>query len=199
MELWGWYFIFCSESIFFVWQFVEEVQQEYFIVEFMQELECFEIFDLDMVKQLIEQFVYVEYGSDDVDFFDLEYIGIVYGMIEDGGLEVQVDVNLLDFFISQFVDGKCVEIWQYGSLWELIDMEFVFFDYDMLVFVELDIEEWLKVELNQWIRWLEMVGVREGVELIELEIFLEKDVFLEQEVLLELVEIDGGQIMEILV
>lgn len=196
MELRGWYPIFRSESIPFVRQFVEEVQQEHFTAEPMQEPERPETSDLDTAKQLIEQFAYAEYGSDDVDFSDLEHIGIAYGTTEDGGLEVQVDVNLLDFSISQSVDGKCVETRQYGSLRELIDMELAFLDYDMLVSVEPDIEERLKAELNQRIRWSEMAGAREGVEPTEPEIFPEKDVSPEQEAPPELVEIDGGQITE---
>ncbi len=58
MELRGWFPIFRSESIPFVRQFVEEVQQEHFTAEPMQEPEQLQTSDLDRAKQLIEQFAY---------------------------------------------------------------------------------------------------------------------------------------------
>ena len=82
----------------------------------MQEPEQPQTSDLDRAKQLIEQFAYSEYGSDDVDFSDLEHIGIAYTTITDDELEIQVNVDLVHFSVSQLVEGVCVERRDYDSL-----------------------------------------------------------------------------------
>ncbi|MDE6455889.1 MAG: hypothetical protein K2L38_08300, partial [Dysosmobacter sp.] len=79
--------------------------------------------DLETAKQLIRDFCQQEYGSGEVDFSDLEHIGIAYTTTEDEQHEIQVEVNLLDFSVSQLVDNKCVERRDYKSLRELIDVE----------------------------------------------------------------------------
>ncbi len=121
--------------------------------------------EMQEAKELIEDFILEEYNEDSVDFNDLRQIGIAYGTTENGGFEIQVDVNLLDFSINQTVDGKVVETRQYDSLRELIDMELAVLDYNMLISLEPYIEEQLEADLNERIMWEEMAGAREGVEL----------------------------------
>ena len=149
MELRGWYPIFRSESIPFVRQFVEEVQQEHFTAEPMQEPEQPQTSDLDRAKQLIEQFAYSEYGSDDVDFSDLEHIGIAYTTITDDELEIQVNVDLVHFSVSQLVEGVCVERRDYDSLRELIDHELADLDFDDLIYLSPEAERRLEQQTEK--------------------------------------------------
>lgn len=144
MELRGWYPIFRSEPISFVRQFVEEIQQEHFNAEPAQEAKSPGISDLDTAKQLIERFAYAEYGSDDVDFSDLEHIGIAYTTIGDEEREIQVSVDLTHFNISQVVDGVCVERREYDSLRELIDNELESLDFNDLIFLSPEAERRLE-------------------------------------------------------
>ncbi len=146
--------------------------------------------DLEEAKRLIEDFCLAEYGGDSVDFFDLEKVGLAYGVTENGGFEVQVNVDLLHFSLSQFVDGKCVEKRQYDSLRELIDVELSFLDYDQLIYLEPGIEERLEADLNEKIWQEEMQGAREGVIPTEWE-----TIGREEEESPDMVEIEGGEIV----
>ena len=146
--------------------------------------------DMEEAKRLIEDFCLEEYNEDSVDFTDLEKVGVAYGTTENGGFEVQVNIDLLHFSLSQFVDGECVEKRQYDSLRELIDGELEFLDYDQLVYVEPHIQERLEAGLNEKIRWEEMQGAREGVSPVESE-----SADREEEEPPDMVEIEGGQVV----
>ena len=135
MEMQGWYPIFRQEPVSFVRQFVEEVQQEHFTADIVQEPESPAPSDLDTAKRLIEQFADSEYGSDAVDFSDLEHIGIAYTTIGDEERELQVSVDLVHFSITQLVDGVCVSRQDYDSLRELIDKELSSLDFDDLTYL----------------------------------------------------------------
>ena len=145
--------------------------------------------DMEEAKRLIGEFCLKEYNEDSVDFTNLEEVGIAYGATENGGFEVQVNVDLLHFSLSQFVDGECVEKREYGSLRELVDGELAFLDYDQLVYVEPHIEERLMAGLNEKIRWEEMQGAREGVFPTESE-----NAGREEEETPDMVETEGGQV-----
>ena len=54
-----------------------------------------------------------------MDFSDLEHIGIAYTTIGDEERELQVNVDLVHFSITQLVDGVCVSRQDYDSLREL--------------------------------------------------------------------------------
>ena len=146
--------------------------------------------ELEEAKRLIEDFCLEEYNEDSVDFTNLEEVGIAYGTTENGGFEVQVNVDLIHFSLSQFVDGECVEKRQYDSLREMIDGELAFLDYDQLIYVEPYIQEQLEAGLNEKIWWEEMQGAREGVFPTEPE-----SADREEEEPPELVEIEGGQVI----
>ena len=92
--------------------------------------------DLEIAKQLIREFSQKEYGSEEVDFSDPEHIGLAYTTTEDEQHEIQVEVNLQDFSVSQLVDSKCVERRAYSSLRELIDIELQELNFDDLVYLE---------------------------------------------------------------
>ena len=146
--------------------------------------------ELEEAKRLIEDFCLDEYEQDSVDFSNLAKVPLAYGVTDSGGLEVQVNVDLIHFSLSQYVDGKCVEERQYDSLRELIDGELAFLDYDQLIYLEPGTEERLEAELNEKIRWEEMQGAREGVTPTEWE-----TTGREEEEPPDMVEIEGGEIV----
>lgn len=143
---------------------------------------------------LIEDFVLEEYNEDSVDIRDPRQVGLAYGVSDSGAFEIQVDVNLLDFSISQTIDGKCVETRQYDSLRELIDQELAFLDYGQLIYLEPHIEEQLEADLYQRVMEEEAAGAREGVEPTMQEPTAKQGVPTTQEELPEMVEIEGGTI-----
>ena len=145
---------------------------------------------------LIEDFVLEEYNDDSVDIRNPRQVGLAYGVSDSGAFEIQVDVNLLDFSISQTVDGKCVETRQYDSLRELIDQELAFLDYGQLIYLEPHIEEQLEADLYQRVMEEEAAGAREGVEPTMQEPTAKQGVPTTQEELPEMVEIEGGTIGE---
>lgn len=99
---------------------------------------------LDTAKQLIRQFAYAEYGSDEVDFSDPEHVGIAYTTITDEEREIQVEVDLVHFTITQLVDGVCVDRWGYGSLQELTEKELSCLDFDDLISLSREAERRMK-------------------------------------------------------
>ena len=103
--------------------------------------------DLERAKNLIKDFCHNEYGSGmDADFDDLEHIPVAYTTTEDELHEIEVQVNLLDYSVSQFLDNACVEKRSYGSLRELIDAELSALDFDELVRLNESITENVKDE-----------------------------------------------------
>jgi len=95
--------------------------------------------DLETAKQLIRDFCAVEYQIEEVDFSNPEHIGLAYTTTEDEQHEIQVEVDLLHFSVSQLVDDVCVEKRSYDSLRDLIDSELTDLDFDELVRLEYDI------------------------------------------------------------
>ena len=161
LDMKGWFPIFRSEPISFVREFVEEVQntEEYIAAETAEQLRKDEEAeqaadthgeqdlagsdDLETAKQIIRDFCADEYQVEEVDFSNPEHIGIAYTTTEDEKHEIQVEVNLLDFSISQLVDDVCVEKRSYSSLRELIDSELTGLNFDDLIYLEGDPEELL--------------------------------------------------------
>ena len=136
LDLKGWFPIFRSEPVSFVREFVEEVQrsEEYIATEMASQLD-----ELENAKQLIRDFCLREYDNEEVDFSDLEHIGIAFTTTEDEEHEIQVEANLLDFSISQLVDDICVERRSFSSLRKMISDELNWLDFDELVRLENDL------------------------------------------------------------
>lgn len=89
---------------------------------------------LNTAKGLIAEFLAQEYGEDEEpDFSDLENVGIAYTTTEDDLYDIQVSANLVDFSVTQYVDGKSVEKRTYSSLRELIDRELSSLEFTDLV------------------------------------------------------------------
>ena len=143
---------FYSESVSVVRQLVEEQQDRDFEANIQREMEALtsgsleeqdyaEADDLETAKQLISDFCADKYQVETVDFSNPEHIGIAYTTTEDEKHEIQVEVNLLDFSVSQLVDDVCVEKRSYNSLRELIDSELTDLDFDELVRLKHDLPQ----------------------------------------------------------
>ena len=160
LDMQGLFPIFREESVSFVREFVELEQEKAFESTVNQEelknaakqgqqntepaqpepAKISEPADLAAAKELINDFLLSEYDEES-DFADLERVGLAYTTTEDEQHEIQVEANLLDFSISQLVDGECVEKRSYDSLRELIDTELSALDFDELVRLETSPEE----------------------------------------------------------
>ena len=150
MEIKGYMPTFSVQPVPYVRQFVEEQQDRDFEANIQREMEALtsgsleeqdraEADDLETAKQLISDFCADEYQVEEVDFSNPEHIGIAYTTTEDEKHEIQVEVNLLDFSVSQLVDDVCVEKRSYDSLRELIDNELTALDFDELVRLKHDL------------------------------------------------------------
>ena len=160
MEIKGYMPTFTVQPVPYVRQFVEEQQDRDFEADIQREMESLtsgsleeqdhaEADDLETAKQLINDFCTDVYQAEEVDFSNPEHIGIAYTTTEDEKHKIQVEVNLLDFSVSQLVDDVCVEKRSYDSLRELIDSELTDLDFDELVRLKHDIPtEPERVELD---------------------------------------------------
>ena len=88
--------------------------------------------DLDVAKELIDQFCSQEYGSE-ADFSDIQKVSIAYITITDDEIPVEVYVNLIEFRLERYIEGIIVDSRQYRSLEELTEQELVNLDFDELV------------------------------------------------------------------
>ena len=143
LEIQGWFPVFREESVAYVRECIERQadREAETAVSVETVLEAAEkagenTADLEEAKQLIVDFCYGEYGTDAVDFDSPEHVGIAYTTVGDREYDLQVEVNLSDFSINQFLDGVCVEKRGYGSLRELIDNELKWLEFDYLVSVD---------------------------------------------------------------
>ena len=137
LDMRGWFPIFREEPVPFVRECVEEAQHKELEDEArLPEVTNADSGELDEAKGLIAEFLHSEYGDEKVDFPDLKHIGLAYTTTEDGKHEIQAEVNLVDFSVSQLVDGVCAEKREYKSLRALIDAELSGLDFDDLVRLE---------------------------------------------------------------
>ena len=160
MDIKGYMPVFSVQPVPYVRQFVEEQQDRDFEANIQQEMKALtfgsleeqdhaEADDLETAKQLIRDFCGDVYQVEEMDFSNSEHIGIAYTTTEDEKHEIQVEVNLLDYSISQLVDDVCVEKRSYDSLRELIDNELTDLDFDELVRLKHDLPpEPERVELD---------------------------------------------------
>ena len=103
---------------------------------------------LEEAKRLIEDFCDVEYGRGGADFSDLEHIGIAYTTTEDERHEIQVEVNLLDFSVTQMLDDQLIEQRRYKTLREMIDNELSDLDFEDLIHMSGEPEQLLATVLK---------------------------------------------------
>ena len=70
---------------------------------------------LERAKTLIDEFCAYEYASQ-ADFSNLSKISIAYTTVGDGELSLQINVDLEGYKIERELDGKPLDVRQYGSL-----------------------------------------------------------------------------------
>ena len=92
---------------------------------------------LNTAKGLISDFCEREYGSE-VEFTDLQHIGLACTTTEDEKHILQVDANLVDYAICYLVDGVQVHQDKYETLSDLIDQELSALDFDNLIRTGMD-------------------------------------------------------------
>ena len=96
--------------------------------------------ELEEAKRLISDFCKAEYGAE-ADFSDLEKIGVAYTETPDEGYPIQVNVNLKEYSVVRYLDGKCFDREQYASLKELTEKVLRFLDFGELTDVSDEVLE----------------------------------------------------------
>lgn len=86
---------------------------------------------LAQAKEIINEFCQNEYGSN-ADFSNLQEVGVAFTTITDDEIPIQVNANLVDFSIDQYLDGKLIESTKYRSMEEMIESALVYLDFDDL-------------------------------------------------------------------
>ena len=89
---------------------------------------------LDRAKTLIDDFCTYDYASH-ADFSDLSRVNIAYTTVGDEDIPLQVHVDLEGYKIERELDGKPLDVRQYGSLQELIENELEGLDFQELAAV----------------------------------------------------------------
>ena len=86
---------------------------------------------LEQAKEIINEFCQHEYGSD-ADFSNLKEVGIAFTTVTDDEIPIQVNANLVDLSIDQYLDNKLIESTRYSSMEEMIESALVYLDFDDL-------------------------------------------------------------------
>ena len=135
--------IFRSEPVAVVREWVEHQQEKDLAVAARTEemlvgaAAAYGQSQLDTAKGLISEFCERKYGSE-VEFTDLQHIGLACTTTEDEKHILQVDANLVDYAICYLVDGVQVHQDKYETLSDLIDQELSALDFDNLIRTEMD-------------------------------------------------------------
>ncbi|WP_330656333.1 LPD11 domain-containing protein [Acutalibacter muris] len=91
--------------------------------------------ELDTVKKMIQDFCQLEYDSD-ADFSDLEHVSLAYTTTGNSEREIQVEVDLVHFVLTKYLDGQVCDEYHYNSLRELTEAELSGMNFDELVTLE---------------------------------------------------------------
>lgn len=86
---------------------------------------------LEQAKEIINEFCQNEYGSD-ADFSNLKEVGIAFTTVTDDEMPIQVNANLIDLSVEQYLDDKLIESTRYSSMEEMIESALVYLDFDDL-------------------------------------------------------------------
>ena len=135
--------IFRSEPVAVVREWVEHQQEKDLAVAARTEemlvgaTAAYGQSQLDTAKGLISEFCERKYGSE-VEFTDLQHIGLACTTTEDEKHILQVDANLVDYAICYLVDGVQVHQDKYETLSDLIDQELSALDFDNLIRTGMD-------------------------------------------------------------
>lgn len=135
--------IFRSEPVAVVREWVEHQQEKDLAVAARTEemlvgaAAAYGQSQLDTAKGLISEFCERKYGSE-VEFTDLQHIGLACTTTEDEKHILQVDAKLVDYAICYLVDGVQVHQDKYETLSDLIDQELSALDFDNLIRTGMD-------------------------------------------------------------
>ncbi len=104
--------------------------------------------ELEYAKKLIDDFCVAEYEHG-ADFSNLREIGIAYTTVTDKEYPIEVNVNLVDFTLERYLNGKLIDNRGYDSLRELTEAKLEGLEFSDLTYVDEDIiAELEKGELN---------------------------------------------------
>lgn len=101
-------------------------------------------------KELISEYYYTEFDDDEgiADDCDLKNVSLAYTTIddnEDKEHEIQVNADLENFAINQYIDDKLFKTWKHDSLKELVEFELTDLIFDTLIEVNyIELEEFLE-------------------------------------------------------
>ena len=97
-----------------------------------------ELSEMDRAKALIDEFFDREYNASIEDSDNMSEIGLAYTKIGDEEYEIQVNVNLEEYRVERYLDGKLFDSMQFESLAELNDSFLSDLSFDDLVYVDDD-------------------------------------------------------------
>lgn len=99
--------------------------------------------ELELAKQLIMTFIAKEYEQElrPFDYPDLEHIGVAYTTTEDEEHEIQIEVNLIDYSINQYIDGQLAQSKKYETLDHFINEELGRLEFSYLVCIDDELME----------------------------------------------------------
>ena len=92
---------------------------------------------LEQAKEIINEFCQNEYGSD-ADFSNLKEVGIAFTTVTDDEIPIQVNANLVDLSVEQYLDDKLIESTRYSLMEEMIESALVYLDFDDLTSIIID-------------------------------------------------------------
>lgn len=96
-------------------------------------------YKIKKAKELINDFVNKEYERDDgADFSDLTNVNVAFTETEDGLHTIEASVDLVNFAVNKYYDGKLIESSQYNNLDELIELELEVLSFNDLVYIDED-------------------------------------------------------------
>ena len=95
---------------------------------------------LDKAKRLISEFVNQEYDIE-VEFDDLDNVGLAFTTLTDYELPIQVTADLIDFKITHEFDGEIINVENFDSIEDMVENGLSYLDFDTLISVDDDILE----------------------------------------------------------
>lgn len=93
-----------------------------------------ELEPLEKAKELIDKFCLDEYGER-ADFSDIKNVDIAYTTLTDGEIPVQVSINLVDYSINRYIDGKYYDSRLFDSIEALISEGLNNLNFNELVYI----------------------------------------------------------------
>lgn len=91
---------------------------------------------IDEALNYIHKYKEREFEQDNDEYDDLSDIGLAYTTTEDDICEIDVNCSLVDFTITQRVDGRVVEVNKFTDLDDMIKSGLEYMTFDELIYVE---------------------------------------------------------------